>query len=179
MLPTTFINKPTPDFSQTNSSLDVVTSRVSLLPTSVRGEINLCCWKQQENTTGACAKIALLAISQGMALSALMRYTISDNLNYDLFNQNSQYLSETQQETVQNSNSSAQQDVMILYKEEVKDLKEKQNVENSFSGSNECLTEIVVQSSYGIGNFRVARDMELGVRSQTHPNFIRILLGTR
>ncbi|GJY01917.1 hypothetical protein Tco_0360069 [Tanacetum coccineum] len=75
----------------------------------------------------------------------------------------SQYLSETQQETVQNSNSSAQQDVLILsmfdqlstqvthcttvnkalnteldrYKEEVKDLKEKQNVENSFSGSNE------------------------------------------
>ncbi|GJR05631.1 hypothetical protein Tco_0528615 [Tanacetum coccineum] len=115
-----------------------------------------------------------------------------DNLNYDLFNQSeqimtsseqsndvsqtetditsdsniipySQYLSETQQETVQNSNSSAQQDVLILsmfdqlstqvthcttvnkalnteldrYKEEVKDLKEKQNVENSFSGSNE------------------------------------------
>ncbi|GJR58516.1 hypothetical protein Tco_1500678 [Tanacetum coccineum] len=86
----------------------------------------------------------------------------------------SQYLSETQQETVQNSNSSAQQDAMILsmfeqvntqvmnctnvnleykcankaltteldrYKEEVKDLKEMQNVENSFSGSNEqyCL----------------------------------------
>ncbi|GJU48392.1 retrovirus-related pol polyprotein from transposon TNT 1-94 [Tanacetum coccineum] len=71
----------------------------------------------------------------------------------------SQYLSETQQETVQNSNSSAQQDVLILsmfdqittqvthcnsvnkaltteldrYKEEVKELKEKQNVENSFS----------------------------------------------
>ncbi|GJU23921.1 retrovirus-related pol polyprotein from transposon TNT 1-94 [Tanacetum coccineum] len=75
----------------------------------------------------------------------------------------SQYLSETQQETVQNSNSSAQQDVLILsmfeqlntqvmhctnvnkaltteldkYKEEVKDLKEMQNVENSFSGSND------------------------------------------
>ncbi|GJS32545.1 integrase, catalytic region, zinc finger, CCHC-type containing protein [Tanacetum coccineum] len=81
----------------------------------------------------------------------------------------SQYLSETQQETVQNSNSSAQQDVLILsmfdqittqvthcnsynkaltteldrYKEEVKDLKEKQNVENSFSGSNEQFAEIV------------------------------------
>ncbi|GKD21908.1 hypothetical protein Tco_1223611, partial [Tanacetum coccineum] len=75
----------------------------------------------------------------------------------------SQYLSEAQQETVQNPNSSAQQDVLILsmfeqlytqvthctnvnqaltteldrYKEEVKDLKEMQNVENSFSGSNE------------------------------------------
>ncbi|GJX72531.1 retrovirus-related pol polyprotein from transposon TNT 1-94 [Tanacetum coccineum] len=37
----------------------------------------------------------------------------------------SQYLSEAQQETVQNPNSSAQQDVLILsiYKEEVKDLK--------------------------------------------------------
>ncbi|GJS83115.1 retrovirus-related pol polyprotein from transposon TNT 1-94 [Tanacetum coccineum] len=81
----------------------------------------------------------------------------------------SQYLSETQQETVQNSNSSAQQDVLILsmfeqittqvthcntvnkaltteldrYKEEIKDLKEKQNVENSFSGSNEQFDEIV------------------------------------
>ncbi|GJZ32931.1 retrovirus-related pol polyprotein from transposon TNT 1-94 [Tanacetum coccineum] len=82
----------------------------------------------------------------------------------------SQYPSETQQEAVQNSNSSAQQDVLILsmfeqlntqvmhctnvnleyksankalttkldrYKEEVKDLKENQNVENNFSGSNE------------------------------------------
>ncbi|GJY47161.1 hypothetical protein Tco_0436224, partial [Tanacetum coccineum] len=72
-------------------------------------------------------------------------------------------------ETVQNSNSSAQQDVLILsmfdqlstqvthcttvnkalnteldrYKEEVKDLKEKQNVENSFPGSNEQFAEIV------------------------------------
>ncbi|GJR10485.1 retrovirus-related pol polyprotein from transposon TNT 1-94 [Tanacetum coccineum] len=88
----------------------------------------------------------------------------------------SQYLSETQQETVQNSNSSAQQDVLILsmfeqlntqvmhctnvnleyksvnkalttelnrYKGEVKDLKEMQNVENSFSGSNEQYAEIV------------------------------------
>ncbi|GJX66907.1 hypothetical protein Tco_0302634 [Tanacetum coccineum] len=84
----------------------------------------------------------------------------------------SQYLSETQQETVQNSNSSAQQDVLILsmfdqlstqvthcttvnkaltteldrYKEEVKDLKEKQNVENSFSGSNEQFDEILGKS---------------------------------
>ncbi|GJV21459.1 retrovirus-related pol polyprotein from transposon TNT 1-94 [Tanacetum coccineum] len=84
-------------------------------------------------------------------------------------------LKSPQQETVQNSNSSAQQDVMILsmfeqlttqvthctnvnleyksaqaltteldrYKEEVKDLKEMQNVENSFSGSNEQYAEIV------------------------------------
>ncbi|GJV01016.1 hypothetical protein Tco_1330286 [Tanacetum coccineum] len=81
----------------------------------------------------------------------------------------SQYLSEAQQETVQNPNSSAQQDVLILsmfeqlstqvthctnvnqaltteldrYKEEVKDLKEMQNVENSFLGSNEQYAEIV------------------------------------
>ncbi|GJR76340.1 zinc finger, CCHC-type containing protein, partial [Tanacetum coccineum] len=84
----------------------------------------------------------------------------------------SQYLSEAQQETVQNPNSSAQQDVLILsmfeqlntqvmnctnvnleyksanteldrYKIEVKDLKEKQIVENSFSGSNEQYAEIV------------------------------------
>ncbi|GJR08557.1 retrovirus-related pol polyprotein from transposon TNT 1-94 [Tanacetum coccineum] len=87
----------------------------------------------------------------------------------------SQYLSETQQETIQNSNSSTQQDVLILsmfeqlntqvmnctnvnleyksankaltieldiYKEEVKDLKERKNVENSFSGSNEQYAEI-------------------------------------
>ncbi|GJW67038.1 retrovirus-related pol polyprotein from transposon TNT 1-94 [Tanacetum coccineum] len=129
---------------------------------------------------------------------ALTEVHNQDNLNYDLFNQSeqimtsseqsndvsqsetditsdsniipySQYLSETQQETVQNSNSSAHQDVLILsmfeqittqvthcntvnkaltteldrYKEEVKDLKEKQNVENSFSGSNEQFAEIV------------------------------------
>ncbi|GJS77933.1 hypothetical protein Tco_0727814 [Tanacetum coccineum] len=105
---------------------------------------------------------------------ALTEVLNPDNLTYDLFNQSeqimtsseqsndvsqsetkitsdsniipySQYLSEAQQETVQNSNSSAQQDVMILsiYKEEVKDLKEMQNVENSFSGSNEQYAEIV------------------------------------
>ncbi|GJY27485.1 retrovirus-related pol polyprotein from transposon TNT 1-94 [Tanacetum coccineum] len=82
------------------------------------------------------------------------------------------------EETVQNSNSIAQQDVLILsmfeqlntqvmyctnvnleyksankalttkldrYKEEVKDLKEMQNVENSFSGSNEQYAEIVIK----------------------------------
>ncbi|GKC29195.1 hypothetical protein Tco_1036489 [Tanacetum coccineum] len=117
--------------------------------------------------------------------NALTEVHNSDNLTYDLINQSeqimtsseqsndvnqteteitsdsniipySQYLSETQQETIQNSNSSAQQDVLILsiahkaltteldrYKEEVKDLKEMQNVENSFSGSNEQYAEIV------------------------------------
>ncbi|GJW14883.1 retrovirus-related pol polyprotein from transposon TNT 1-94 [Tanacetum coccineum] len=146
------------------------------------------------------AKIALMANLSRNGSDALTEVHNQDNLNYDLFNQSeqimtsseqsndvsqsetditsdsniipySQYLSETQQETVQNSNSSAQQDVLILsmfdqlstqvthcttvnkaltteldrYKEEVKDLKEKQNVENSFSGSNEQFDEIVQQ----------------------------------
>ncbi|GJT53144.1 retrovirus-related pol polyprotein from transposon TNT 1-94 [Tanacetum coccineum] len=91
------------------------------------------------------------------------------NLSQNGSDAHTKYLSETQQENVQNSNSSAQQDVLILsmfeqlntqvmhctnvnkaltteldrYKEEVKDLKEMQNVENSFSGSNEQYAEIV------------------------------------
>ncbi|GKB32508.1 retrovirus-related pol polyprotein from transposon TNT 1-94 [Tanacetum coccineum] len=144
------------------------------------------------------AKIALMANLLRNGSDALTEVHNPDNLNYDLFNQSeqimtsseqsndvsqtetditsdsniipySQYLSETQQETVQNSNSSAQQDVLILsmfeqlstqvthctnvnkaltteldrYKGEVKDLKEMQNVENSFSGSNEQYVEIV------------------------------------
>ncbi|GJS76855.1 retrovirus-related pol polyprotein from transposon TNT 1-94 [Tanacetum coccineum] len=144
------------------------------------------------------AKIALMANLSRNGSDALTEVLNPDNLNYDLFNQSeqimtsseqsndvsqseteitsdsniipySQYLSEAQQETVQNPNSSAQQDVLILsmfeqlttqvthctnvnqaltteldrYKEEVKDLKEMQNVENSFSGSNEQYAEIV------------------------------------
>ncbi|GJX13632.1 retrovirus-related pol polyprotein from transposon TNT 1-94 [Tanacetum coccineum] len=150
------------------------------------------------------AKIALMANLSRNGSDALTEVHNPDNLTYDLINQSeqimtsseqsndvsqteteitsdsniipySQYLSETQQETVQNSNSSAQQDVLILsmfeqlntqvmnctnvnleyksankaltteldrYKEEVKDLKERQNVENSFSGSNEQYAEI-------------------------------------
>ncbi|GJQ94720.1 hypothetical protein Tco_0005859 [Tanacetum coccineum] len=150
------------------------------------------------------AKIALMANLSRNGSDALTEVHNPDNLTYDLINQSeqimtsseqsnnvnqteteitsdsniipySQYLSETQQETVQNSNSSAQQDVLILsmfeqlntqvmnctnvnleyksankaltteldrYKEEVKDLKEMQNVENSFSGSNEQYAEI-------------------------------------
>ncbi|GJW92148.1 hypothetical protein Tco_0169701 [Tanacetum coccineum] len=120
------------------------------------------------------AKIALMANLSRIGLDALTEVHNPDNLTYDLINQSeqimtsseqsndvnqteteitsdsniihySQYLSETQQETVQNSNSSAQQDVLILsiYKEEVKDLKEMQNVENSFSGSNKQYAEII------------------------------------
>ncbi|GJU61968.1 hypothetical protein Tco_1243803 [Tanacetum coccineum] len=151
------------------------------------------------------AKIALMANLSRNGSDALIEVHNPDNLTFDLINQSeqimtsseqsndlsqteteitsdsniilySQYLSETQQETVQNSNSSAQQDVLILYmfeqlstqvvhytnvnleyksankaltteldryKEEVKDLKEMQNVEKSFSGSNEQYAEIV------------------------------------
>ncbi|GKF05407.1 retrovirus-related pol polyprotein from transposon TNT 1-94, partial [Tanacetum coccineum] len=151
------------------------------------------------------AKIALMANLSRNDPDALTEVHNPDNLAYDLINQSeqiitsseqsndvnqteteitsdsniipySQYLSETQQETIQNSNSSAQQDVLILsmfeqlstqvmhytnvnleyksannaltteldkYKEEVKDLKEMQNVENSFSGSSEQYAEIV------------------------------------
>ncbi|GJR28294.1 retrovirus-related pol polyprotein from transposon TNT 1-94 [Tanacetum coccineum] len=134
------------------------------------------------------AKIALMANLSRNGSDALTEVHNPDNLNYDLFNQSeqimtsseqsndvsqtetditsdsniipySQYLSETQQETVQNSNSSAQQDVLILsmfdqlstqvthcttvnkaltteldrYKEEkVKRLKDMQNVEKQF-----------------------------------------------
>ncbi|GKB62770.1 retrovirus-related pol polyprotein from transposon TNT 1-94 [Tanacetum coccineum] len=139
------------------------------------------------------AKIALMANLSRNGSDALTEVHNPDNLAYDLINQSeqimtsseqsndvnqteteitsdsniipySQYLSETQQETVQNSNSSAQQDILILsmfdqlstqvthctiinkslttkldrYKEEVKDLKEKQNVENSFSNLRKC-----------------------------------------
>ncbi|GJY52239.1 hypothetical protein Tco_0443086, partial [Tanacetum coccineum] len=87
-------------------------------------------------------KIALMANLSKNGSDALTEVHNPDNLNYDLFNQSeqimtsskqsndvsqteteitsdnniipySQYLSETQQETVQNSNSSAQQDVLI------------------------------------------------------------------
>ncbi|GJT17657.1 retrovirus-related pol polyprotein from transposon TNT 1-94 [Tanacetum coccineum] len=89
------------------------------------------------------AKIALMANLSRNGSDALTEVHNQDNLNYDLFTQSeqimtsseqsndvsqsetdiisdsniipySQYLSETQQETVQNSNSSAQQDVLIL-----------------------------------------------------------------
>ncbi|GJW01724.1 integrase, catalytic region, zinc finger, CCHC-type containing protein [Tanacetum coccineum] len=89
------------------------------------------------------AKIALMANLSRNGSDALTEVHNQDNLNYDLFNQSeqimtsseqsndvsqsetditsdsniipySEYLSETHQETVQNSNSSAQQDSMIL-----------------------------------------------------------------
>ncbi|GJR59038.1 hypothetical protein Tco_1501200 [Tanacetum coccineum] len=118
------------------------------------------------------AKIALMANLSRNGSDALTEVHNPDNLTYDLFNQSEQIMTSSEQsndETVQNSNSSAQQDVLILsmfeqlntqvmhctnvnkaltteldrYKGEVKDLKEMQNVENSFSGSNEQYAEIV------------------------------------
>ncbi|GJW15918.1 hypothetical protein Tco_0020051 [Tanacetum coccineum] len=117
-------------------------------------------------------KIALMTNLSRNGSDALTEVHNPDNLTYDLFNQSEQIMTSSEQsndETVQNFNSSAQQDVMILsmfeqlntqvthctnvnkaltteldrYKEEVKDLKEMQNVENSFSGSNEQYAEIV------------------------------------
>ncbi|GJS92854.1 hypothetical protein Tco_0799822, partial [Tanacetum coccineum] len=118
------------------------------------------------------AKIALMANLSRNGSDALTEVHNPDNMNYDLFNQSEQIMTSSEQsndETVQNSNSSTQQDVLILsmfeqlstqvthctnvnkaltteldrYKGEVKDLKEMQNVENSFSGSNEQYAEIV------------------------------------
>ncbi|GJX27548.1 hypothetical protein Tco_0233844 [Tanacetum coccineum] len=125
------------------------------------------------------AKIALMENLSKNGSDALTEVYNPDNLTYDLINQSEQIMMSSElsnEETVQNSNSSAQQDVLILsmfeqlntqvmnctnvnleyksankaltteldrYKEEVKDLKEMQNVENSFSGSNEQYAEIV------------------------------------
>ncbi|GKC89075.1 hypothetical protein Tco_1149724 [Tanacetum coccineum] len=118
------------------------------------------------------AKITLMANLSRNGSDVLTEVHMQDNLNYDLFNQSEQIMMSSKQsndEIVQNSNSFAQQDVLILsmfdqittqvthcnsinkalttelnrYKEEVKDLKEKQNVENSFSGSNEQFAEMV------------------------------------
>ncbi|GJS17790.1 hypothetical protein Tco_0412262 [Tanacetum coccineum] len=125
------------------------------------------------------AKITLMENLSKNGSDALTKVHNSDNLTYDVFNQSEQIMTSSEQsndETVQNSNSSDQQDVLILsmfeqlttqvthctninleyksanqaltteldrYKEEVKDLKEMQKVENSFSGSNEQYAEIV------------------------------------
>ncbi|GKA97959.1 retrovirus-related pol polyprotein from transposon TNT 1-94 [Tanacetum coccineum] len=114
------------------------------------------------------AKIALMANLSRNGSDALTEVHNPDNLTYDLFNQNEQIMTSSEQSN-DIFNSSAQQDVLILsmfeqlntqvthctnvnkaltteldrYKEEVKDLKEMQNVENSFSRSNEQYAEIV------------------------------------
>ncbi|GJS08389.1 hypothetical protein Tco_0365185 [Tanacetum coccineum] len=102
---------------------------------SLKSILNCCCHSP--------AKIALMANLSRNGSDALTEVHNPDNLTYDLINQSeqimtsseqsndvnqteteitsdsniipySQYLSETQQETVQNSNSSAQQDALIL-----------------------------------------------------------------
>ncbi|GJZ48134.1 hypothetical protein Tco_0601966 [Tanacetum coccineum] len=121
------------------------------------------------------AKISLMVNLSRNGSDALTEVLNPDNLTYNLFNQSEQIMTSFEQSN-DNSNSSTQQDVMILsmfeqlttqvthctnvnleyksanqaltteldrYKEEVKDLKEMQNVENSFSGSNEQYAEIV------------------------------------
>ncbi|GKF21044.1 hypothetical protein Tco_0069682 [Tanacetum coccineum] len=106
-------------------------------------------------------------IFPGMAQMHSLRYTNPDNMTYDLFNQSEQIMTSFEQSN-DNSNSSTQQDVMILsmfeqlntqvmnytnvnleYKSankamttELDRYKEMQNVENSFSGSNEQYAEI-------------------------------------
>ncbi|GJV06141.1 hypothetical protein Tco_1343797 [Tanacetum coccineum] len=66
------------------------------------------------------AKIALMANLSRNGSDALTEVHNPDNLTYDLINQSEQIMTsseqsnETQQETIQNSNSSTQQDVLIL-----------------------------------------------------------------
>ncbi|GKF26226.1 integrase, catalytic region, zinc finger, CCHC-type containing protein, partial [Tanacetum coccineum] len=63
------------------------------------------------------AKIALMANLSRNGSDVLTEVHNLDNLNYDLFNQSEQIMTSSEQsndETVQNSNSSTQQDVLIL-----------------------------------------------------------------
>ncbi|GJU61028.1 hypothetical protein Tco_1238794 [Tanacetum coccineum] len=98
---------------------------------------------------------------------ALTEVLNPDNLNYDLFNKSEQIITSSEQsndvsqsetEITSDSNiipysrylSEAQQEKSLTteldrYKEEVKYLKEMQNAENSFSGSNEQYAEIAVE----------------------------------
>ncbi|GJR06677.1 retrovirus-related pol polyprotein from transposon TNT 1-94 [Tanacetum coccineum] len=96
----------------------------------------------------ASAKIALMANLSRNGSDALTEVHNQDNLNYDLFTQSEQIMTSSEQSNdVSQSETDIISDSNIIpysqYKEEVKDLKEKQNVENSFSGSNEQFAEIV------------------------------------
>ncbi|GJT75492.1 integrase, catalytic region, zinc finger, CCHC-type containing protein [Tanacetum coccineum] len=117
------------------------------------------------------AKIALMANLSRNGSDALTEVLNPDNLTYDLFNQSeqimtsseqsndvsqseteitsdsniipySQYLSEAQQETVQNSNSSAQQDVMILsmFEQLTTQVTHCTNVNLEYKSANQALT---------------------------------------
>ncbi|GJU20414.1 retrovirus-related pol polyprotein from transposon TNT 1-94, partial [Tanacetum coccineum] len=153
-------------FWQTRTTLDIQTSQTVITHNAAYQADDLDAYDSDCDELNS-AKIALMANLSRNGSDALTEVHNQDNLNYDLFNQSeqimtsseqsndvsqtetditsdsniipySQYLSETQQETVQNQLSAHK-----IYKEEVKDLKEKQNVENSFSGSNEQFAEIV------------------------------------
>ncbi|GJR68296.1 retrovirus-related pol polyprotein from transposon TNT 1-94 [Tanacetum coccineum] len=104
------------------------------------------------------AKIALMANLSRNGSDALTEVLNPDNLTYDLFNQSEQIMTSSEQSNdVSQSETEITSDSNIIpyshanqaltteldrYKEEVKDLKEMQNVENSFSGSNEQYAEI-------------------------------------
>ncbi|GJS25377.1 hypothetical protein Tco_0454009 [Tanacetum coccineum] len=103
-----------PDFPDIHTSQTVITPNAAYQPDDLDAYDSDC---DELNS----AKIALMANLSRNGSDALTEVHNPDNLNYDLFNQEEvqdydgvQYLSETQQETVQNSNSSAQQDVLIL-----------------------------------------------------------------
>ncbi|GJV52648.1 retrovirus-related pol polyprotein from transposon TNT 1-94 [Tanacetum coccineum] len=101
------------------------------------------------------AKIALMANLSRNGSDALTEVHNQDNLNYDLFNQSEQIMTSSEQSNdVSQTETNITSDSNIIpysyfdteldrYKGEVKDLKEMQNVENSFSGSNEQYAEIV------------------------------------
>ncbi|GJX75208.1 hypothetical protein Tco_0313803 [Tanacetum coccineum] len=120
---------------------DIQTSQTVIHPTCCLSRRDLVLYSVVDDSTQP--RFALMAKSLMNGSDALTEVHNHDNLNYDLFNQSeqimtsseqsndvsqtetditsdsniipySQYLSETQQETVQNSNSSAQQDVLIM-----------------------------------------------------------------
>ncbi|GJV03702.1 hypothetical protein Tco_1337271 [Tanacetum coccineum] len=83
------------------------------------------------------AKIALMLNLSRNGSDALTEVHNPDNLTYDLINQSEQIIMSSEHA------NKALTTELDRYKEEVKDLKEMQNVENSFSGSNEQYAEIV------------------------------------
>ncbi|GJT46948.1 putative ribonuclease H-like domain-containing protein [Tanacetum coccineum] len=107
-----------------------------------------------------CCSMANLSRNGSDALTEVHN---QDNLNYDLFNQSEQIMTSSEQSNDHKTNvlilsmfeqittqvthcntvNKALTTELDRYKEEVKDLKEKQNVENSFSRSNEQFDEIV------------------------------------
>ncbi|GJR07091.1 retrovirus-related pol polyprotein from transposon TNT 1-94 [Tanacetum coccineum] len=96
------------------------------------------------------AKIALMANLSKNGSDALIEVHNPNNLTYDLINQSEQIMTSSEQSNDVNQTETeitmpniAMDYELNIYKEEVKDLKEMQNVENSFSGSNEQHAEIV------------------------------------